>query len=150
MNKARLKKRREARQHWAATIQQSVGEVVNCPLCPEVTPEQGVEILTMALGPDGGHRWWNSTRAVHDRAARITGDPVWRERAFEWIDAYRAAHGHGPSWRQFWRAPDLWPAETTVSLLNTVMRQLSENGHLDGTKTPFGLRRREPQLAQAS
>jgi hypothetical protein len=89
--------------------------------------------------------WWNGSKTVQERAARLTGDPAWREQALGWIDAYRDAHGHGPSWRTFWRAPSLWPTETSVALLNTVMRQLNQDGYLDGTKTPFGLCRRTPQ-----
>ncbi|MFG2987015.1 hypothetical protein ACGFYQ_38190 [Streptomyces sp. NPDC048258] len=73
---------------------------------------------------------------------QLTGDPAWRERALGWIDGYHDGHGHGPSWRTFWREPSLWPEDATLSLLNTVMRQLGEGGHLAGTKTPFGLRRR--------
>ncbi|MFF3159253.1 hypothetical protein [Streptomyces sp. NPDC057910] len=138
----KTKKRQAARQYWAARVQASIAPVVECPLCPEVTVQRGLDILTYALGPEGGHRWWKPTGTVRERALRLTGDPEWRERALGWIDAYRAEHGHGPSWRQFWRAPSLWPTDTTVTLLNSVMRQLSEDGHLDGTKTPFGLRRR--------
>ncbi|WP_331761879.1 hypothetical protein [Streptomyces sp. NBC_01546] len=153
MSKTESKK--VARQNRAAQVQASIGAVVACPLCPHVTVENALEILTTALGPNGGHAWWNSTKVVHDRALQLTGDPAWRERALSWIDDFNESHGHGPSWRLFWRAPVLWPADTTVSLLNTVMRQLNEGGYLDGTRTPFGLRRRTeltqttPELARA-
>ncbi|MEW1551319.1 hypothetical protein [Streptomyces tsukubensis] len=144
---ATVNRRALARRTRAAKVQESIARAVQCPLCPEVTPENGLDILTYALGPEGGHRWWNGTATIRERAMRLTADPRWCERALAWIDAYRAQHGHGPSWRQFWRAPDLWPTDTTVALLNCVMRQLNESGHLDGTKTPFGLRRRtaEPE-----
>ncbi|MFD7667482.1 hypothetical protein [Streptomyces sp. NPDC059788] len=123
-------------------MQASIAPVVQCPSCPEVTAQRGLDILTHALSPGKGHRWWKPTRTVRERALRLTGDPQWRERALGWIDAYRAEHRHGPSWRQFRRAPLLWPTDTTVALLNCVLRQLSKDGYLDGTKTPFGLRRR--------
>ncbi|WP_329111857.1 hypothetical protein [Streptomyces sp. NBC_01353] len=135
-------KRLVTRQDRAAKVQASIAAAVGCPLCPEVTAEIGLEILTKARGPEGGHWWSKASKTVQECAAELTGDPAWRERALGWIDDYRAAHGHGPSWRTFWREPSLWPAETTVSLLNTVMRQLSVGGYLDGMKTPFGLRRR--------
>ncbi|WP_181007602.1 hypothetical protein [Streptomyces sp. SM1] len=83
---------------------------------------------------------------VQESAARLTGDPVWRERALGWLDAFRDAHGHGPSWRQFWGQPSLWPSDVTRSVLYAVMRQLSQAGVLDGKKTPFGLGRRVPQV----
>ncbi|WP_406514576.1 hypothetical protein OG851_43495 (plasmid) [Streptomyces sp. NBC_00161] len=135
-------RRTAARQDRAAKAQVSIAAAVSCPRCPEVTAETGLEILTKALGPEASRWWWNGSKTVQERAEQLTGDPAWRERALGWIDAYRDAHGHGPSWRTFWREPSLWPEDTTLSLLNTVMRQLGEGGHLAGTKTPFGLRRR--------
>jgi hypothetical protein len=131
-----------ARKDRAAKVQAAIAAAVICPLCPEVTAEVGLEALTKSLGPGGGRRWWNSTKTVQDSARRLTGDAAWRERALGWIDAYREAHEHGPSWRTFWNEPPLWPADATVNLLRTVMRQLNEGGFLDGTKTPFSLCRR--------
>ncbi|MBV9022980.1 MAG: hypothetical protein JO362_04050 [Streptomycetaceae bacterium] len=145
MSKTATRNRQAARQDRAARVQASIAAAVNCPLCPQVTVEAGLEIPTKALGPEGGRRWWNGSRAAQERAVQLTGDPAWRERALGWIDAYRDAHGHGPSWRRFWREPSLWPTDTTVSLLHTVMRQLNQDGYLDGTKTPFGLCRRTPE-----
>ncbi|MEV8321405.1 hypothetical protein AB0Q95_45405 [Streptomyces sp. NPDC059900] len=142
MNRTAVKDRRSARQERAARVQASIAAAVTCPLCPQITREVGLEILTKTLGPGGGRRWWKSTRAVQERAVRLAGDRPWREDALAWIDAYRSAHGHGPSWQEFWRAPCLWPDEATTALLNTVMRQLHEDGYLDGTKTPFALCRR--------
>ncbi|WP_329583155.1 hypothetical protein [Streptomyces sp. NBC_01361] len=135
--------RQTADQARAVRVQTSVGAAVACPLCLEVTAEVGLEVLTRTLGPDGIHPWWTKgSKTVRERAFQLTEDPEWRERALGWIDAYREAHGHGPSWRTFWHEPSLWPADATLALLNTAMRQLNEGGHLDGTKTPFGLCRR--------
>ncbi|MFJ5142780.1 hypothetical protein [Streptomyces sp. NPDC088707] len=131
-----------SRQDRAAKVQASIAPAVACPLCPEVTAEIGLEILTKSLGPEGGHRWWNASSGTQARAAELIDDPKWREQALGWVDTYRADHGHGPSWRTFFRAPSLWPEDTTVALLNEAMRQLTQSGFLDGTKTPYGLRRR--------
>ncbi|GGZ36427.1 hypothetical protein GCM10010387_33110 [Streptomyces inusitatus] len=65
--------------------------------CARRSPrENGLDILTHTLGPEGGHRWWNDSATVRERALRLTGDPRWRERALAWIDTYRAQHGRGP------------------------------------------------------
>ncbi|MFF7258578.1 hypothetical protein [Streptomyces microflavus] len=137
------KRRSVPGQTRVARVQESIGAAVACPLCPEVTPEHGVEVLMKAVGPQHARRSWYSSNVIHDSARELTGDPEWCERALQCIDAYRAAHGHGPTWRTFWSEPSLWPADASMQLLTTVMRQLSEGGHLDGTRTPFGLRRRE-------
>ena len=132
-----------AGQTRVVRVQESIAAAVACPLCPEVTAEQGVDLLMKAAGPQNARRGWYSSNAIHGSARELSGDPEWRERALQRIDAYRAAHGHGPTWRRFWSEPSLWPTDASVQLLTTVMRQLSEGGHLDGTRTPFGLRRRE-------
>ncbi|MEU5163380.1 hypothetical protein AB0G74_27740 [Streptomyces sp. NPDC020875] len=154
MSETAVKDWRAVRQARAARVQESIARAVACPLCPEITPEEGLEILARAMGPQGGgRRWWKDTKTIRERALRLTGDPVWRERALSWTDAYWDEHGHGPTWKRFWNAPGLWPPDTTGSLLNTVLRQLAEDGGFDGTKTPFGLRRRTgtggPQPEQA-
>jgi hypothetical protein len=56
-----------ARQDRAAKVQASIAVVVDCPLCPEVTAETGLEILGKALGPGGGRRWWG---VVNERRTR--------------------------------------------------------------------------------
>ncbi|NEE37971.1 hypothetical protein G3M53_72810 [Streptomyces sp. SID7982] len=129
-------------ENRATRVQESIAAAVACPRCPEVTPEHGVEVLTKTVGPQNARRGWFSSNAVQASARELSGDRVWRELALRRLDAYWAAHGHGPTWRAFWREP-LWPADASVQLLTTVMRQLSEGGHLDGTRTPFALRRRE-------
>ena len=134
---------RQAGQHArAAKFQKSIAAVVECPLCPMITAEAGLEILTKSLGPQGTHQWRNGSKTTQQRAAQLVGDTAWRERALGWIDGYREAHGHGPSWRRFWYERSLWPADATITLQNVVMRELGCGGYLDGMKTPFGLRRR--------
>lgn len=142
VSKTRMKERQAARQKRAARVQASIAAAVDCPLCPNITAETGLEILTKTLSPGRGRKWWTTTKAVQGNATRLSSDLAWRERALEWIDAYQTAHGHGPSWREFWRAPSLWPDEATAALLSAVVRQLNEGGWLDGTKTPFALCRR--------
>ncbi|MFH8620173.1 hypothetical protein ACH4E8_34535 [Streptomyces sp. NPDC017979] len=145
MSETATKNRLAARQNRAARVQESIARAVRCPRCPDITAEEGLEILARALDPKN-HRWWKTSRPVQERALRLTGDPAWREQALAWIDAYWDEHGHGPTWRHFWNAPALWPQDTTGSLLNTVMRQLTANGSFDGTMTPFGLcRHTEPE-----
>jgi hypothetical protein len=122
-----------------ASCRASISAAVSCPLCPEVTAEVGLEALTKALDAENARRGWKITKTVRERAVR-TGDPGWRERALGWNDTFRHAHGHGPTWRQFGTEPSLWPADTTGSVVITVLRELSRDGHLAGTKTPFGLR----------
>lgn len=139
MSKTATRDRQTARRDRAARVQASIAAAVNCPLCPEITAEVGLDVLTKTLESQAGRPWWNCKKKVLDRAARLTDDPAWRECALGWIEDYRAAHGHGPRWRRFWAEPSLWPADTNAALLNTVMRQLNKAGYLDGTKTPFGL-----------
>ncbi|MEU5161169.1 hypothetical protein AB0G74_16390 [Streptomyces sp. NPDC020875] len=144
MSTTGIRDRAAVRRDRAVAVRESIDRAVRCPLCPETTAAAGLEILTRALGPGDGHLWWKSTGTIRERARQLTGDPAWRERALDWIDAYWEMHGHGPSWRHFWNAAGLWPPDTTGSLLNTVMRQLTDDRHLDGTKTPFALRRPHP------
>ncbi|WP_125533491.1 hypothetical protein [Streptomyces sp. WAC 06725] len=134
--------RQEARQQRAARVQASIAAAVACPLCPEVTTQVGLEVLTKTLGATGGRRWWKATNTTRQQAAALAADPRWRERALRWIDTYGGQHGHGPTWRRLWDEQPLWPTSMRVALLNEVMRQLCEGGWLDGTKTPFGLCRR--------
>lgn len=142
VSKTGTKDRQAARQKRAARVQASIAAAVNCPLCPDITAETGLEILTKTMAPARNRRWWKTTNVIEERATQLTRDLAWREQALEWLDTYHEAHGHGPSWQEFWRAPSLWPDETTVALLNAVVRQLNLDGCLDGTKTPFALCRR--------
>ncbi|GGT79656.1 hypothetical protein GCM10010243_67280 [Streptomyces matensis] len=137
-------RRSARRQGRAAKVQASIAAAVNCPLCPELTAEAGIQLLTRTLERRPVQPWWSRSEEAQERAQELTGDPDWRERALSWIDAYRDAHGHGPSWQTFWRAPHLWPTDATASMLNNVMRQLRQAGLIDGTRTPYGLRRRTP------
>jgi pterin-4a-carbinolamine dehydratase len=145
VRKSTMKDRQLARNSRAERVRASIEAAVRCPLCPEVTAEVGVEALTKALEVEDYRRGWKITKTARERAERLTGDPGWRERALGWIDAFRHSHRHGPTWRQFGTEPSLWPADTTGSVVITVLRELSRDGYLDGTKTPFGLRHTPPQ-----
>lgn len=133
-SKAQLKAARAVR------VQAAVAAAVACALCPEVTPERGVEILAEARPADNRGLGTATARA---RAGELVDDPHWRGRALAWISAYRHQHGHGPTWKAFREEPALWPPEAPKSIRRIALLVLARSGQLDGTKTPFGLAVRE-------
>jgi len=123
----------------AQRIQASVAAAVACHLCPHVTPEFGVQILSTPFKPIGQRESTGTSRA---RAEVLTDDPTWRQDVFEWIASYWAAHGHGPTWGELRQEPSLWPDELPQHVRRFAIVLLGQGRYLDGTKTPFGLKAR--------
>jgi hypothetical protein len=98
-----------------------------------------VQVLSEARGFGGGKK---GTATARVRAAVLTDDPNWRQRASAWIDAYWTDHRHGPTWSEFRNEPSLWPQDVTPTIRRAAMTLLARNGHFDGTKTPYGLKTR--------
>jgi hypothetical protein len=130
----------QVRVERSVRLQAAVEAAVLCELCPDITPERGVQILAEARMPGG---WMPGTATARARAAEIVDDSGWRRRALVWIEGYWQSHGHGPTWRAFRDAPELWPEDVTMTVRRIALPLLARTGCLDGTKTPFGLRVRE-------
>ncbi|MFC8452553.1 hypothetical protein [Kitasatospora sp. NPDC057223] len=135
--------RAQAQVARAVRVQEAVAAAVACGLCPEVTPERGVEILA---APKPADFWGLGTATARARASELVDDPQWRGRALAWISAYRHQHGHGPTWKTFREEAALWPDQVSANIRRIVLLVLARGGHLDGTRTPFGLRVREERV----
>jgi hypothetical protein len=129
----------EFRSHRARQIQASVRAAVECPLCTQVTPERGIEIIATTATTDLS-RTYKLTNVTKERAGALLKDKAWRTAALSWISAFWAEHGHGPTWSGFLHADQVWPHDSSQYLRRVVMAKLYQRGHLDGTKTPFGLK----------
>ncbi|MBR7828854.1 hypothetical protein KDK95_21270 [Actinospica sp. MGRD01-02] len=138
----------EFRQRLARQIHASVRAAVECALCPEITPERGIEIILTSSVTDLS-RTYKLTHAARERVDATVTDEAWRGAALGWITAFRAEHSHGPTWSKFLHAETIWPAETSVYLRRVVMAKLYQRGYLDGTKTPFGLTACEQPLSRS-
>ena len=122
----------------ARLMQASVQAAVDCALCPDITPERGVEIL-VTTGVTNLSHLCSATAVVRRQAHALVSDATWRQAALDWISGFWAEHGHGPTWSKF-LAADLWPQECPKHVRRTAMAKLYQRGFLDGTKTPFGLK----------
>jgi hypothetical protein len=123
----------------ARQVQGSVQAAVACPLCPEVTPERGVEIFATTNVTDLGYTP-KITVNTKERTDTLLKDKAWRQPALEWIGAFWAEHEHGPTWSRFLAADGIWPEDFPKYMRRVVMAKLYQRGYLDGTKTPFGLK----------
>ncbi len=122
----------------ARLMQASVQAAVDCALCPDITPERGVEIL-VTTGVTNLSHLCSATAVVRRQAHALVSDATWRQAALDWISGFWAEHGHGPTWSKF-LAADLWPQECPKHVRRTAMAKLYQRGFLDGTKMPFGLK----------
>jgi hypothetical protein len=125
---------------------QAAAAAVACGLCPDVTPERGVEILA---DTNPATFWGFGTATARAQADQLVNDPEWRGRALAWISAYRHQHGHGPAWKTFREEPALWPGQVSSNIRRIALLVLVRSGRLDGTKTPFGLRVRDDRVQPA-
>jgi hypothetical protein len=119
-------------------VQASIQAAVDCPLCPEVTPEQGVEALAKSATnePMGTVK---VSEANQERVDALAADEAWRATALGWVIEFWAEHGHGPTWRAF-KTAEFWPPEHRSQVRKAVMSALYWSGYLDGTRIPYGLR----------
>jgi hypothetical protein len=122
----------------ARQMQASVQAAVDCGLCPDVTPERGIEIL-VTTGVTNLSYLCGATVVVKRQADALVSDAAWRQAALDWISGFWAEHGHGPTWSRF-LAAEVWPGECPKRVRRSVMAKLYQRGFLDGTKTPFGLK----------
>jgi len=118
------------------SVQRAVAAAVACELCPGVTAEHGLAVLT---GARPGKRMWRGTPALRDAARELLDQDGRRERILEWIDAFNRDHGHGPAWRQLFKAPGLWAEEMPMAIQQCALAVLTLEGRLDGMKTPYSM-----------
>jgi hypothetical protein len=130
-----------AKAVWLAGVREAIGDAVLCDLCPDITPERGVEILMhncRGLTPERG------TKTAMAKGRALADDPQWQENVLAWITAYRTRHPHGPTWRETRQEPSLWPeSERSSNVRRWAMNFLAQTSLLDGTTVPFGLRVRD-------
>lgn len=124
------------RQLKAARAQQSVAAAVACDLCPDITAEVGIKVLTMQAPRE---TMSCMSASLVRRARTLIADDTWRTEFFAWLDAYWAAHHHGPTWRTLRTTEEIWPQDGSLVLRRAVLRTLPSSGHVDGTRVPYGL-----------
>lgn len=135
---------RENRTRQAVKRQQSVAMAVACELCPDVTPEVGLTVLSQPMR--GPRRKFNAS--VQQRAADMIADNTWRETFLGWLDKYWATHHHGPTWRKIRAHDAVWPDGCPQIMRNAVLQALPGSGFVDGTRTPYGMKRRVQEQAK--
>ncbi|MDQ0945979.1 hypothetical protein [Streptomyces sp. V1I1] len=128
----------------AVRTRKAVAAAVACRLCPHIAPERGIELLTAEFSFSDWRSWFTGTASAQGRASQLVSDPAWREPALAWVDAYNRNHGHGPTWGEFRREESIWTPPwdaVTTTVRRITLPLMSRAGHLDGMKTPFGMRR---------
>jgi hypothetical protein len=126
----------DAKAAWRAEVRESIGAAVTCALCPDITPERGVELLMQA----GGGVTFRGTKTAMAKGQALAGDGAWQANMLAWITAYRTLHGHGPTWGEVRREPSLWPESASSGARRAAMSALAATDLLDGTRVPFGLK----------